>query len=503
MTHIQGFPAGAYVVLGGDLNTAARTESGVGTLSSVLATTGPYPVDQAGNANTNSARAKPYDWVLVNPALQALETAVDVGAQSFSHGLVVDTRAYSPIADLAPAVAGDSGATNMQHMGVVRDFLVSAGSSTSVLVTAPNGGETWPVGSQQTARWTSSGVTSVSVELSTDGTTWTPLSTSTPASAGQLSVTVPSSPSTSARVRVSAAPGGTPSDVSDAPFTIATQAPAAQVFLNEILANEAGSSTAGELVEVVNGGSGAADLSGWTLSDATGVRHVFAGGTVLAAGTAIVVFGGASAIPAALTNAVAASTGALGLGNSGDTVTLASPAGTVDHFTYPSSLSSSDGVSMNRDPDGSATGSFVLHTQLSSRQSSPGTRVDGSAFGAAGTPPPEITAETEPNDSVATASGPVGDGPVAGRIATTVDADWYRVSFARAGTARVTVGISGTADLDWTLYAEGDTAHTVARGFTTNNPETATASVAAGVYHVKVVGYHGALAAYTLQVTRP
>jgi hypothetical protein len=35
---------------------------------------------------------------------------------------------------------------------------------------------------------------------------------------------------------------------------------------------------------------------------------------------------------------------------------------------------------MNRNPDGSATGSFVLHTSLSTRAASPGTRANGTAF---------------------------------------------------------------------------------------------------------------------------
>ncbi|MDB4968520.1 MAG: hypothetical protein JWN44_4209 [Myxococcales bacterium] len=127
--HIQGFPADAYVVLGGDFNTATRAEPCVQTLSSVLITTGPFPVDQASLDNTNANRNKPYDWVLVNGSLAAQERTVAIGGNSFDHGLVVDTRVYSPISDLAPALAGDSGATNMQHMAVVRDFALPSTSS--------------------------------------------------------------------------------------------------------------------------------------------------------------------------------------------------------------------------------------------------------------------------------------------------------------------------------------------------------------------------------------
>lgn len=152
--------------------------------------------------------------------------------------------------------------------------------------------------------------------------------------------------------------------------------------LNEILANEPGSDTAGEHIEIRNVAAGAADLGGWTLSDATGARHLFPAGTTLAPGAALVVFASASAIPAGLSNAVASSSGALSLGNGGDTVTLKDEGGVVvDSFTYPSSLASADGVSMNRSPDGSASGTFVLHSALSASASSPGRRVDGTIFG--------------------------------------------------------------------------------------------------------------------------
>jgi len=379
--NIKGLPADAYVVLGGDFNTGVRTEACIQTLSAVLATTTPFPVDQANIGNTNSTRSKPDDWVLVNGALQALETGVTIGSNVFGHGLVVDTRVFTPISALAPAVASDSGAPSMQHMAVVRDFALPNVPQPAVQVTAPNGGETWAAGSSQTITWTSTAVTNVSVELSIDGTTFTSLSASVPATAGQLAVTVPQMATTAARVRVSAVPGGAPSDVSDAPFTITVAPPpVGHVFLNEVLANEPGSDPAGEFVELVNSGTGDVDISGWTISDATAARHVFAAGTVLRAGRALVVFGGAAGIPAGLGNAIAASTGSLNLGNSGDTVTLANPAGTVDSVTYTAALAGTDGVSMNRSPDGSSAGTFVLHTAVSSAMRSPGTRASGAAF---------------------------------------------------------------------------------------------------------------------------
>lgn len=117
-------PATDYLVVGGDLNTDSRGEIALTTLSARLSVAAPYPADGDGNDNTSGPRSRPYDWNLVSAELRARETSVVIGAASFTTGLVVDTRVYTPIADLSPALAGDSGASGMQHMAVVRDFLL-------------------------------------------------------------------------------------------------------------------------------------------------------------------------------------------------------------------------------------------------------------------------------------------------------------------------------------------------------------------------------------------
>ena len=124
-------PQGDFVVMGGDFNTNSRSEDALATLAARFSVTAPYPVDGAGNENTNAPRTKPYDWVLASPELRALEAPVHVGAAQFDAGLVIDTRVYMPIGDLFPAESADSGATGMQHMAVVRDFLLSGVPVTS------------------------------------------------------------------------------------------------------------------------------------------------------------------------------------------------------------------------------------------------------------------------------------------------------------------------------------------------------------------------------------
>lgn len=118
-------PIGDYLVIGGDLNSDTRTEPAITTLGQVVEVGAPFPVDQAGDGDTNSGRNKPYDWVMLDAELSAIEVPVAIGAASFPDGLVFDSRIYTPLADVSPVQLGDSAAPSMQHMGVVRDILLS------------------------------------------------------------------------------------------------------------------------------------------------------------------------------------------------------------------------------------------------------------------------------------------------------------------------------------------------------------------------------------------
>ena len=237
--------------------------------------------------------------------------------------------------------------------------------------------------SQINLGWTAStdnvGVASYNVYRSTDNATFAPVASTTGTSHSDTGRAA----STTYYYRVSAddAAGNESGMSNTASATTSGATNPAKVILNEILANEPGSTVASEFVELVNVGGTSIDISGWTIADAVGMRHTFAAGTTLAAGKPIVVFGAASGIPAGTPYAVACSTAALNLGNSGDTVTVKNASGTVvDTYTYASGLAATDGVSMNRSPDTSATGGFVLHTAVSTTASSAGKRANGTAF---------------------------------------------------------------------------------------------------------------------------
>src|SRR5690606_42060241 len=72
----------------------------------------------------NASRSKPYDHVFADPDLRPYQVPTVIGENVFHAGLVLDSRTYTPLSDIAPAKYGDSGASNVQHMGVVKDFEV-------------------------------------------------------------------------------------------------------------------------------------------------------------------------------------------------------------------------------------------------------------------------------------------------------------------------------------------------------------------------------------------
>ncbi|WP_237079428.1 lamin tail domain-containing protein [Myxococcus xanthus] len=265
------------------------------------------------------------------------------------------------------------------HRPVVSSYSFSAATGPFLRLKSPHGG-TYQGGSTLPITWTSWGVGEVRVEVSTNGgTDWSVLAASVPAALGRFAWNVPDEAASNVWVRVVDAYEPAHTDMSDAALTIASGA--ARVFINEVLANEGAQASTHEFVELVNASPFPVDISGWTLWDATNgsARHVFAQGTQLGGGKAVVVFGGAAAVPNGQANALAASSGLLGLGNGSDSVRVRRQDSTlVDQYDYTSTV---PGVSANRSPDATPDASFVAHDTLTPGvASSPGLRADGAAF---------------------------------------------------------------------------------------------------------------------------
>jgi hypothetical protein len=136
-----------------------------------------------------------------------------------------------------------------------------------------------------------------------------------------------------------------------------------------------------EFIEFFNSGL-ALDISGWTISDESSVRHVFPPNTIVPKNGVIIVFGSGTptgSFGGALVQI--ASSGLMNLTNSGDIATVRDTANNVivTFDIYP--LSGNPDESYTRNPD--LTGDFVQHssiTEANGRLFSPGTKLNGSSF---------------------------------------------------------------------------------------------------------------------------
>lgn len=142
-----------------------------------------------------------------------------------------------------------------------------------------------------------------------------------------------------------------------------------------------------EFVELLNRTAERINISGYRISDADEVRHVFPPGTIIPPFEAAVVFGGGKPI-GSFGNAAdnhlvfTASTGGLSLNNGGDTITLQDAQGNVIQQIKFGAAEGGARQSMNRDPDGDGA-TFSLHSEVAgdrNRLFSPGTKAAGPAF---------------------------------------------------------------------------------------------------------------------------
>jgi hypothetical protein len=110
-------------------------------------------------------------------------------------------------------------ANNSSVSAIWKGVLVE--SLATITITSPVGGENWQVGSSENITWTSSHVTNVKIEYTTDNAvSWKPIIASTPANAGSYSCTVPNTPSSNCKVRISDTNNASVNSVSANVFTI-------------------------------------------------------------------------------------------------------------------------------------------------------------------------------------------------------------------------------------------------------------------------------------------
>ena len=115
------FPSSAWVIVAGDMNISSESEGVVATLGTFLSDR-PIPADAKGDPDTNAGRSARYDRVWTSFSMTNTFVPVAMPSFVYTNGLVFDSRVYTSLADVPPVVLGDSGASQMQHMAVVKDF---------------------------------------------------------------------------------------------------------------------------------------------------------------------------------------------------------------------------------------------------------------------------------------------------------------------------------------------------------------------------------------------
>ena len=120
----EKIPKEALLLIGGDFNTRTEHETCLKQLADVVVIPGNPPADHNGISNTNAARKYPYDWVLASEPLNKTTVPLKIADQEFPNGLVFDSRVFEPLDKVSPVQQTDSGVKNMQHMAVIRDFLI-------------------------------------------------------------------------------------------------------------------------------------------------------------------------------------------------------------------------------------------------------------------------------------------------------------------------------------------------------------------------------------------
>lgn len=137
-----------------------------------------------------------------------------------------------------------------------------------------------------------------------------------------------------------------------------------------------------EFIEFYNESNTPLDISGFTVSDASALRHTFPASTIIPAQSFLVLFGGGTPTGSFGGSIVQiASEGQLNLNNAGDIITVENSNGDIV-LVYDSSatgINHGQDQSVTRNPD--FTGNFVLHTDANaSLLFSPGLKNDGTTL---------------------------------------------------------------------------------------------------------------------------
>jgi len=112
---------------------------------------------------------------------------------------------------------------NFSYDGFISEVEFPSFTEKNITIKSPNGGESWEIGTIHDITWISHNVENVLIEYSiNDGIDWSTISSNMPAASGSFSWTVPNTPSSYCRIRISDVSDTTKYDISDGRFTIPT-----------------------------------------------------------------------------------------------------------------------------------------------------------------------------------------------------------------------------------------------------------------------------------------
>ena len=507
-------------------DNAGSTQTGASSVASATKATGPNWISFS--PTTTSTRLFPkLSTILSGALISGPLTGGDAGANTEALSSVSRTlnfrltvRDNAPFSSTAPVSVGQSQFDDM--------VVTVSNTSGPFSVTAPNTAVSWAGNSAQTVTWAVANTTAapvscanVKISISTDGgNTFTTLVASTP-NDGTESVTIPNTPSTTARIKIEAV-GNIFFDISNTNFTITSGtgcgSPAGLTAsgITTTAANVSWSAVSGATSYDVDFKLNSSAT--WT-NAATGITALSVGLSGLTSGSLYDYrvrancAGGSSAYTQAqfTTQSLVTCNAPTGLASSGVTTSAASVSWTAvsGALTYDIDFKTNASATWTNAATGTTATSVNLSGLAASTLYDWRVRTNCTGGSSAYTQAQFTTAAApgcgtafEPNETQATAAAISAGVANSAAITTSTDNDYFKIT--TTGTNNITYSLVGPAGVDYDMTILNSAGTSIGSGTGSTATETVTLNnQAAGTYTIRIFGFSGANSAscYTLTVT--
>ncbi len=508
-------------------DNAGSTQTGASSVASATKTTGPNWISF--RPTTSPTRYFPQlSTILSGGTVTGPLSGGDAGANTEALSSVARTlnfrltvRDNAVYRSTTPVSVGQTQFANM--------VVTVNGTAGPFAVTAPNTAVSWAGGSAQTITWSVNSTnlspincSSVKISLSTDGgQTFNTVLTSSTANDGSEVLTIPNTPSTTARIKVEAV-GNIFFDISNSNFTITSgsscSAPAGL---------SASSITTSSATVNWNAVSGAVSYdvdyktsaSGTWTNAATATTATSANLAGLASGTVYDwrvrtnCSGSSSSYSASqfTTGSVAACNAPTGLTSSAittnsATISWSAASGAVSYDVDYKLTSSGTWTNAATGITGTAVNLSGL-TSASSYDWRVRTNCSASSSSYASSQFTTSTASTcatafEPNETQAAAATITSGVTNSAAISTSTDVDFFKIT--TTATSNIVYNLVGPSGVDFDLHIYNSAGTQIGSGTSGTATETVTLNnQVAGTYYIRVIGYNGATSAtcYTIKAT--